>query len=325
MIGAFVFEIGKFTNYSSLKEFYHDSFWGEFWFKSLVMIGTSIIVLLPLNLLKDITKLRFTSIFGIFCLFLVTLVIVFQLPEYINHYWKYEYKENDESTYVNWLNAGNAFTQELYFFKGLATLFYSYNCHIGIYPIYEKLVDNNKRRTRKVLLRSIVLDAGFYLVVGIAGYLTAPIKTPSIIIEREKLGSDIIMTIGRLLIVIMLFAKIPAKYNSLRISVFQIIWGNSDEIDTKRNLIVTISITIVTAFIGAIYSDISEFISLLGGFCSVIIAFFFPGFLYIKSNDRKISDFKNVLTIVVCGIMCVIGIIAGILSIKTMVSSIWKN
>lgn len=90
-------------------------------------------------------------------------------------------------------------------------------------------------------------------------------------------------------------------------------------------MLVTIPITVTTAFIGAIYSDVSEFISLLGGFCSVVIAFFFPGFLYVKSNDRALSDCKNIRTIVICGFLCLIGIISGCLSLKTMISSIWKK
>lgn len=233
MLGAFIYEMGSFTNYPKMEDFYKKSIWGYTWFKIVLMISTALIFLLPLNLLKDVTKLRFTSIFGIFCLLLVTLVIVIQLPSYLDHYWKVLYKENDSSTHLNWTNAGTAFTSDLLFFKGAATLFYAYSCHVGIYPIYEKLVDNCKRRTRKVLLRSVLLDASFYLVVGISGYLTEPIKTHSVIIEREKIGNDIVMTICRLLIIVLLFAKIPANFNALRISVFQIIWGDT-EIDNKR-------------------------------------------------------------------------------------------
>lgn len=88
---------------------------------------------------------------------------------------------------------------------------------------------------------------------------------------------------------------------------------------------VTIPITLVTAFIGAIYSDISDYISLFGGFCSVVIAFFFPGFLYIKSNNRPLKDFKNIKTIVICGLLCIIGVISGILSLKTIISSFFKK
>lgn len=92
-----------------------------------------------------------------------------------------------------------------------------------------------------------------------------------------------------------------------------------------RNLLVTIPVTLLTALLGALYSDISEYISLLGGFCSVIIGFFFPGFLYVKSNDYPITHWKNVFTIIVCSIFCLIGIIAGVLSAITIIESFFKN
>lgn len=91
-----------------------------------------------------------------------------------------------------------------------------------------------------------------------------------------------------------------------------------------RNYLVTIPITIITAFIGAVYSDISEFMSLLGGFCGVIISFFFPCFLYIKCNEYPISHWKNVVTIIFSSILCTIGVIAGIMSLITIITSFIK-
>lgn len=77
------------------------------------------------------------------------------------------------------------------------------------------------------------MDAFFYIIVGLTGYLTQPYKTPNFIIEREKIGNDIVMTIGRLLIVFLIVFKIPANYNALRISIFELFFG-THEIDNKR-------------------------------------------------------------------------------------------
>ena len=226
MIGAFVFEIGTFPQ-KTLKEFYEspNSLWGTPWFKFTLMIGISLILITPLNLLKDITKLRFTSIFGIFCLFLVAIVIIAELPMYIRNY--------KEDVKINWVDVTVSFDKNLYFFKGTATLFYAYNCHMGLFPIYEKMVEPTKKRIDKVLQRSLMLDAGFYIIVGITGYLTQPIDTPSFIMERDKIGNDIIMTIGRILIVFLITCKIPANYNAARISIFELCFGTR-EIDNKK-------------------------------------------------------------------------------------------
>lgn len=229
MIGAFIFKIGYKSDFDSLTDFYLKSFWGVSWIKITIMLLTASVFIIPLNLLKDVTKLRFSSIFGLFCLLLVAILIIIQLPQYLD----YNSKLSPPVAY-NLYDVSSAFTTDLLFFKGTATIFYAYNCHVGIYPIYEKLINNNVKRTNKVLMRSIAMDATFYLVIGITGYLTDPTKTKSMIIEREQIGStDYAMTMGQLLIVLLLFAKIPANYNALRISIFQVIWGNA-EIETKK-------------------------------------------------------------------------------------------
>lgn len=232
MIGAFVYNVGYFEE-KSLEDFYKYSIWGKIWFKIVIMVSTSIIIVLPLNLLKDVTKLRFTSIFGIFCLLLVSIIIIFQLPNYIEYYWEHTYNRYDKETWVNWFDLSTAFTSKLYFFKGSATLFYAYNCHMGLFPVYEKLRLTSEKRVSKVITRSILMDALFYIIVGLTGYLTQPYKTPNFIIEREKIGNDIVMTIGRIFIVFLIVFKIPANYNALRISIFELFFG-TNEIDNKR-------------------------------------------------------------------------------------------
>ena len=227
MIGAFIYEISpslqsQFNN--DIELYYNDSIWGEFWFKSATMLGISAILLFPLNIQRNISKLRYSSIFGMFCLLLITIVIVYQTPRY------YEYNQTLPGSEINWYDVSKAFTSEMLFFKGTATLFYAYSCHYGAFPIYEKLYNNNERRTNKVLISSIIIDAIFYLTVGICGYITQPMNTPDIIIKRNKIPneSDILMTSCRILMCFTLIAKIPANYNSLRLSLFNLFFKNSE-------------------------------------------------------------------------------------------------
>jgi len=164
--------------------------------------------------------MRFNSIFGIASLFFLVIIIVIQSPWYISDYWNNIYKEDDPSTHLNIWDISKGFTENSYFFKGTATLFYAYSCHIGAFPIYKELKNNVLRRIQKIFLRSILMDATFYMVVGITGYLSNPISTPDLIIERYKLlGNDFVMTIGWLMFIFTLMMKIPANYNSFRISL----------------------------------------------------------------------------------------------------------
>lgn len=229
MLVSVIYEFGSFPKYIDNEDFQKHSMFSETKYKLIIMTTFAIVILTPLNLLKDVAKLRFTSIFGLISLLLVAIIILIQLPNYLDYNQQHIEKEN----YINWYSIKTAFTSELLFFKGTATIFFSYNCHHGMYQIYDKLEDNSKTRIRKVIKRSISVNTFLYLLVGITGYLTAPVLTPSIITERENIGDDILMSIGRIFIVIMLIAKIPASYNALRVSAFELFWENS-EITTKR-------------------------------------------------------------------------------------------
>ena len=84
--------------------------------------------------------------------------------------------------------------------------------------------------------------------------------------------------------------------------------------------------------VGALYSNIADYISLLGSFCTVIVAFLIPsklfkiiyfiGMLYIKTNDYKIYHYKNILAIIFATVLTGIGFISGSMTIYTMVTGI---
>jgi membrane protein DedA with SNARE-associated domain len=83
---------------------------------------------------------------------------------------------------------------------------------------------------------------------------------------------------------------------------------------------ITIPTLLITCLIGALYDSIISYISILGGFCSVTIAFLFPGLLYVKNSDHPITHKKNIMTIVIISVLCLIGYTAGIITIRDIIS-----
>jgi amino acid permease len=83
----------------------------------------------------------------------------------------------------------------------------------------------------------------------------------------------------------------------------------------NRNFLITIPTLLISCFIACIYTPITAYISILGGFCSVIITFLYPGLLYVKNNDYPIYHWKNIATIIIVGTLTIIGYVAGIMTI----------
>ena len=93
---------------------YEDKVWDKLKIKAIVL-GTINIVLIPLCILKDISKMKFFSLFGIISLFYTIFVLVIQSYFYWNHYLDNVYVKDDSSTHANWYDITKAFNGNLDF------------------------------------------------------------------------------------------------------------------------------------------------------------------------------------------------------------------
>ena len=108
----------------------------------------------------------------------------------------------------------------------------------------------------------------------------SPIDPQELILYRENLKGfdlDYFIIIAKIGVIFNLFFSTPANYSGLRLSLFNLIWGNTD-ITNVKNFFVTLIIFIIVVLTGALYDEIMQYIELLGGFCSVIYCFLIPGF-----------------------------------------------
>lgn len=278
-------------------------------------------LLIPLCLLKDISKMRIASLFSICSLMYAIFVIIIECPWYFSDFLDKQTSE-PEKYKVNWWDISSGFDKHLFFFRGTATVFFAFTCHVGAFPVFKTLKNNVTRRVNKVFQRSILLDVVLYIIVGVTGYLTQPVDTPDLIINRNKyFKNDLAMIIARLLIAVNLILSTPANYNAFRLSILEIIWKTS-EVDNKQNFLITIPTLLITCLIGALYTGITAYISILGGFCSVVIAFLFPGLLYVKTSELPWTHWKNIFTIILVVILCLIGFTAGIMTILDDIAKI---
>ena len=127
------------------------------------------------------------------------------------------------------------------------------------------------------------------------------------------------MTIGQMLFIFTLIAKICANYNGLRTTLLIMIGYDPIEYPNNVNLIMTIISLGITTFIAAIFQKISDYISLIGSFCSVFVAIVMPGMIYIKDNDKKITSIKNILALLFILILSIFGLFTCFCTIRGIV------
>ena len=314
LIGRTIFDFkGDKEKYKNFESF-ESEVWDSAKVKYPIMFGITTL-LLPLCLLKDISKMRFASMFGVCALIYCIIVVVVQTPWFFKKYLD-NYKEDDISTHANWFDIKKGFTKELNFFTGIATVFFCYSCHPGAFPVFKTLKNNTEKRINTVFFRSIILDVSIYICVAICGFMTAPLKPKSLIIYRESVfENDIFMIIAKIALALDLFLSLPANYASYRCSFFMNFF-KTDKIDNCRNFLVTIPSLYLSTLIGALYKDILAYISLFGGFCSSIMCYLFPVALMIVTSDESYLSCKNLFRIIIATCLATVGFMGGAQTIR---------
>jgi amino acid permease len=225
------------------------------------------------------------------------------------------YVKEDKSTHANWIDITRAFNSNLDFFTAFCTILYSYANHQGAFPIERSLHTNDDKLMSIVFRRSTILTLFIYFVIYVSSFLTTPLQSDDLIIFRESIFSnDIFMNISQIAIILELFFLVPGNFNSMRCSVFHIIFGN-EEVKTIPNIILSSSTLILTGLIGGAYRNILNYISLLGGFCCTTICFLIPGWMMLKVEWNEMTKIVKILTFIGISILCIIGYIGGIQSV----------
>ena len=96
---------------------------------------------------------------------------------------------------------------------------------------------------------------------------------------------------------------------------------NYDPIEYPNNVnfVMTVISLGITTFIAVIFQKISDYISLIGSFCSVFVAVVMPGMIYIKDNDKKITSFTNILAIIFVVIVSGFGLLTSYSTINCII------
>ena len=310
LLGGVINEFGS-LGYSNVEEFVEESFWSKKNIKFIVCYFITITVLFPLCRLKTISRMRYASTFGILSLFLLIFIVLVECPFFYNH------NVIKGGQKINFMDLRPGFGKDMQFLQSISTIIYAFACHVGVFPVLNSLHNPTRKRVQKVFRRATLLDIVCYLIIGFSGYLSQPQNTPDLILERDKIfKNDIFMTIGQILFIFTLVAKICANYNGLRTTLLILMNYDPIEYPNDVNFIMTVISLGITTFIAAIFQKISDYISLIGSFCSVFVAVVMPGMIYIKDNEKKITSLNNILAILFVFILSIFGLFTSFCTIR---------
>lgn len=309
-LGAVINKLFSF-GYNNMETFATYSFWRKKTIKIIVNYLITYILLFPLCLIKTISKMRYSSAIGVTTLFLTILIILIQLPSFYYH--NIHQRKNN----INFLNLKYGFDKHMQFFQSVSTIIYAFESHAGLFPVISSLTKPTKARVQKMLRNAILINVVSCMIIAVCGYLTQPFHTPELIIERHDINKhDFLMIIGYILFFCTLATKIGPNYNGLRITVLNILKYDNNNYPNFINIIITFIILSFSTFIASyLNKHVSQYLGLIGTFCSIIIAIVIPGLIFIKGNDYSVYNYKNIFTIIFIFIISSIGLCAIFITI----------
>lgn len=145
----------------------------------LITMSIIAVVILPLNLQKRLTTLRYFSVF-IFVVVFSTIIISFcQTPMYYNHF------KNQPNYKIEWVVA----PFKIKWLQGFSTMMLSYNCIITFFYVRGEMRHKSRERVEKVIKSLLILEASFYVIIAVAGYMSlGDNMIPHVFTLRKKLS-----------------------------------------------------------------------------------------------------------------------------------------
>ncbi|XP_010214935.1 PREDICTED: sodium-coupled neutral amino acid transporter 2 isoform X1 [Tinamus guttatus] len=204
-----------------------------------LVLMVSIILILPLSLLKNLGYLGYTSGFSLLCMVFFLIVVIwkmFQIPCPVDS----DIMNMTVNATLIPLIDKNITTDDMckpkYFIFNSQTVYavpiltFSFVCHPAILPIYEELKSRSRKRMMNVSYVSFFAMFLMYLLAALFGYLTfyGNVEPELLHTYSAYLGADILLLIVRLAVLMAVTLTVPVVIFPIRSSITQLLWAGKE-------------------------------------------------------------------------------------------------
>ncbi|XP_062990038.1 sodium-coupled neutral amino acid symporter 2 [Elgaria multicarinata webbii] len=270
-----------------------------------LVILVSLVLILPLSLLKNLGYLGYTSGFSLLCMVFFLIVVIckkFQLPCGLEHDLAnatlnatLEHLSTVaplNGTEVN-ITSDDMCTPKYFIFNSqtvyaVPILTFSFVCHPAILPIYEELKGRSRRRMMKVSNVSFFAMFLMYLLAALFGYLTfyGNVEPELLHTYSEVLGADVLLLIVRLAVLMAVTLTVPVVIFPIRTSITQLLCA-SKEFSWLRHCAITFALLVFTNILVIFVPTIRDIFGFIGASAAAMLIFILPSAFYIKLVKKE--------------------------------------
>ncbi|XP_036614525.1 sodium-coupled neutral amino acid transporter 2 isoform X1 [Trichosurus vulpecula] len=271
-----------------------------------LVLLVSLVLILPLSLLRNLGYLGYTSGFSLLCMVFFLIVVMCKKFQISCPFEATLMNETLNST-VTQLTATFTSSPETsfnmthddsceprYFIFNSQTVYavpiltFSFVCHPAILPIYEELKGRSRRRMMNVSKISFFAMFLMYLLAAIFGYLTfyGHVEPELLHTYSAVLGADIILLIVRLAVLMAVTLTVPVVIFPIRSSLIQLLFAAKD-FSWWRHSFITVSILGFTNLLVIFVPTIRDIFGFIGASAAAMLIFILPSAFYIKLVKKE--------------------------------------
>jgi len=284
--------------------------------RSAIICLTTFLVILPLSLYRDISKLSKTSFLSLLGIMFITFAVIWEGVKVPN---ELKGDPNQRLTFIN---------KDI--FQCIGVISFAFVCHHNSLLILGSLKKPSMDRFATVTHLSTGWSFVISIAIALSGYLVFTDKTKGNILNNFPQDS-LIINIARLLFAINMFLTTPLECFVCREVVINLLNPNSvigggEDISSKESkenqlfggfehVIVTLALILCSLYIALTIDDLGFVLEITGGFSATMLAYILPTACYCKLTKGSLKS-KKKLPFILCIIFgFIVMIISTVLSI----------
>ncbi|XP_032913722.1 sodium-coupled neutral amino acid transporter 2 isoform X3 [Catharus ustulatus] len=243
-----------------------------------LVLLVSVILILPLSLLKNLGYLGYTSGFSLLCMVFFLIVVIwkmFQIPCPMDSVIMNVTLLNATVAPLVDENITNMCKPRYFIFNSqtvyaVPILTFSFVCHPAILPIYEELKGRSRKRMMSVSYVSFFAMFLMYLLAALFGYLTFYERVEPELLHTYSayLGADVLLLIVRLAVLMAVTLTVPVVIFPIRSSITQLLWAGK-EFSWFRHCCITMALLAFTNVLVIFVPTIRDIFGFIGKYLLV--------------------------------------------------------
>jgi len=243
--------------------------------REFIIVAVTVLVTLPLSLLKNVAKLGKVSLLSIICIIVIIFIMIGK-----------GFTMDVPPTEDAWQFANTGFT------KSIGIMSFAYMCHHNSFLIYDSLEEPTSKRWGIVTHVSVLFAMVATLVLGIVGYATFTGFAQGDVLENYC-HLDSVINFARFIFACTIMMTFPIECFVTREVVENAVFSFSKPTPLWRHVAISVVLVGISVAVSLTTDCLGVVLELNGVVNAAPLAYIFPALCVMKLQNERLLSWKN--------------------------------